>query len=91
MSLTPEFQLMVVFISSPLALLVALWGMTPKHTLRQMRLSRMNASSISAPLRPSSSSVSSSSFGSGGVSMHDSLTAPSSAAASGSSAQRPGR
>ena len=88
MSLTPEFQLMVVFISSPLALLVALWGMTPKHMLRQMWLSRMNASSVSAPL---SSSVSSSSFGSGGVSMHDSLTAPSSAAASGSSAQRPGR
>ena len=34
---TPEFQLTVVLISSPLALLVALWGMTSKHTLQHMR------------------------------------------------------
>ncbi len=33
---TPEFQLMVVLISSPLALLVALWGMTSKHVLQRM-------------------------------------------------------
>ena len=34
---TPEFQLSVVLISSPLALLVALWGMTDKRTLQHMR------------------------------------------------------
>ncbi len=37
---TPEFQLSVVLISSPLALLVALWGMTSKRALRQMKSSR---------------------------------------------------
>jgi hypothetical protein len=43
--LTPEFQLTIVLISSPLALLVALWGMTSKsmrsrmqHRHREMRL-----------------------------------------------------
>jgi len=34
---TPEFQLSVELISSPLTLLVALWGMTGKHTLRLMQ------------------------------------------------------
>ena len=34
---TPEFQLTVVLISSPLALIVALWGMTDKRTLQHMR------------------------------------------------------
>ena len=34
---TPEFQLIVVLISSPLAMLVALWGMTSKRTLQYMR------------------------------------------------------
>jgi hypothetical protein len=34
---TPEFQLMVVLISSPLAMIVALWGMTNAHT-RQVLL-----------------------------------------------------
>jgi hypothetical protein len=33
---TPEFQLTVVLISSPLALIVALWGMTDKRTLQHM-------------------------------------------------------
>jgi len=37
---TPEFQLSVELISSPLALLVALWGMTSKHTLRLMQSRR---------------------------------------------------
>jgi hypothetical protein len=37
---TPEFQLSVVLISSPLALLVALWGMTDKRTLQLMRSGR---------------------------------------------------
>ena len=40
LELTPEFQLIVVLISSPLALLVALWGMTDKRTLQHMRSSR---------------------------------------------------
>ena len=34
---TPEFQLVVVLVSSPLALLVALWGMTSKATLQLMK------------------------------------------------------
>ncbi len=38
--LTPEFQLIVVLISYPLALLVALWGMTDKRTLQHMRSGR---------------------------------------------------
>ncbi len=36
----PEFQLIVVLISSPLALLVALWGMTSERTLQHMRSGR---------------------------------------------------
>jgi hypothetical protein len=40
LELTPEFQLIVVLISSPLALLVALWGMTDKRTLQHMRSGR---------------------------------------------------
>ena len=37
---TPEFQTTVVLISSPLALLVALWGMTTKLTLQLMKSSQ---------------------------------------------------
>ena len=37
MARTPEFQLTVVLISSPLALLVALWGVTSRLTLQLMR------------------------------------------------------
>ena len=40
LELTPEFQLAVVLISSPLALLFALWGMTDKRTLQHMRAGR---------------------------------------------------
>ena len=40
LQLTPEFQLIVVLISSPLALIVALWGMTDKRTLQLMRSGR---------------------------------------------------
>jgi hypothetical protein len=36
MNYTPEFQSTIVLISSPLALLVALWGMTPRSTLHLM-------------------------------------------------------
>ena len=37
---TPEFQLIVELISSPLTLLVALWGMTSERTLQHMRSGR---------------------------------------------------
>ena len=37
---TPEFQLAVVLISSPLALLFALWGMTNKRALQAMKSDR---------------------------------------------------
>ena len=40
MAYTPQFQLMIVLVSSPLALLVALWGMTPKATLHIMKSSK---------------------------------------------------
>ena len=35
---TPEFRLIIIMVSSPLALLVALWGMTSDRTLQLMRL-----------------------------------------------------
>jgi len=46
---TPEFQLSIELISSPLTLLVALWGMTSKHTLRLMQSRRreMNTMRVS--------------------------------------------
>ncbi len=40
MNNTPEFHLMVVLISSPVAQLVALWGMTSKSTLQLMKSSK---------------------------------------------------
>jgi hypothetical protein len=39
MAYTPEFQTMIVLISSPVALLVALWSMSPKHLLQPMKSS----------------------------------------------------
>jgi hypothetical protein len=36
---TPEFQLIIIFISSPLAMLVALWGMTSDRALQLMQSS----------------------------------------------------
>ncbi len=45
--LTPEFQLIVVLISSPLALIVALWGMTSERTLQYMRTSRRQMTIVS--------------------------------------------
>jgi hypothetical protein len=43
---TPEFQLTVELVSSPLTLLVALWGMTSKHTLRLMQSRRREMKSM---------------------------------------------
>ena len=37
---TPEFLVCIVLVSEPLALLVALWGMTSEHTLQLMRPGR---------------------------------------------------
>jgi heme/copper-type cytochrome/quinol oxidase subunit 2 len=37
MARTPEFQVTVVLVSSPLTLLVALWGMTSRQTLQAMK------------------------------------------------------
>jgi hypothetical protein len=36
---TPEFQVTIVLISSPLTLLVALWGMTSSKTLQKLKSS----------------------------------------------------
>ncbi len=44
--LTPEFQLTVVLISSPLAMIVALWGMTSERTLQYMRSGRRQMAAV---------------------------------------------
>jgi hypothetical protein len=44
MSYTPEFQLIVMLISSPAALFVALWGMTTKSALQLMKSSKTGVS-----------------------------------------------
>jgi hypothetical protein len=49
--LTPEFQLAVILISSPLALLIALWGMTSERTLQQMQCSRRHVGLTGSMLR----------------------------------------
>jgi hypothetical protein len=43
---TPEFQLLIVLVSSPLALLVALWGMTSNATLQLMKSSQREQISL---------------------------------------------
>ena len=42
---TPEFQVTIVLVSSPLTLLVALWGMTSRQTLEAMK-SRAQAAAV---------------------------------------------
>ena len=44
MTSTPEFQLLIVLVSSPLALLVALWGMTSTTMLHLMLSSQQEIS-----------------------------------------------
>jgi hypothetical protein len=51
MSYTPEFQTLIVLISSPLALLVALWSMTPNHLLQPMKSSK-RVIAFTTPLMP---------------------------------------
>jgi hypothetical protein len=41
MAYTPEFQVTIVPVSSPLTLLLALWGMTSKLTLHTMESSKL--------------------------------------------------
>jgi hypothetical protein len=48
---TPEFQTMFVLVSSPLALLVALWGMTSKSTLQLMKSSQTETTTSLVALR----------------------------------------
>ncbi len=38
MTRTPAFQLTTVLLSSPITLLVALWGMTSRAMMQQMRI-----------------------------------------------------
>jgi hypothetical protein len=38
MTRTPAFQLTIVLLSSPITLLVALWGMTSRAMMQQMRI-----------------------------------------------------
>ena len=42
MNFTPEFQVLIVLVSSPVAQLVALWGMTSKATLQLMNSRKSN-------------------------------------------------
>jgi hypothetical protein len=49
MLFTPQFQLSIVLISSPLALIVALWGMTSNHLIRLINKSSQQ-DAASAPL-----------------------------------------
>jgi hypothetical protein len=49
MAYTPEFQTTIVLISSPVAQLVALWSMTPKHLLQPMKSSKRTIA-FSTPL-----------------------------------------
>ncbi len=43
MAYTPEFQVLIVLVSSPVALLVALWDMTFNATLHLMKSSQRDA------------------------------------------------
>jgi hypothetical protein len=46
---TPEFQVTIVLISSPLSLLVALWGMTSKQMLQLLKSSREQEMALTSP------------------------------------------
>ena len=52
MGYAPEFQLMIVLVSSPLALLVALWGMTTKATLYLMKSGKRDKALAITPMQP---------------------------------------
>jgi hypothetical protein len=50
MNYTPEFQLMIILISSPVAQLVALWGTTSKSTLQLMKSSARGSESTAVTI-----------------------------------------
>jgi hypothetical protein len=50
---TPEFTMIIFLISSPTALLVALWGMTSERMLQRMRIA--GAGETSMPVQYGSS------------------------------------
>ena len=49
MAFTPEFQQAIILISSPVAQLVALWGMTTKSTLQLMKSSKRGGAMLTTP------------------------------------------
>jgi hypothetical protein len=54
---TPEFQVTIVLVSSPLTLLVALWGMTSRQALHAMKSKEQDAPLRMLPLPPQSPGV----------------------------------
>jgi hypothetical protein len=46
LSFTPEIRILVVLVSSPLALLIVLWGMTSSRTLQAMKDSQLQGDSL---------------------------------------------
>jgi hypothetical protein len=52
MNFTPEFQLIIVLVSSPVAQLVALWGMTTKSTLHLMKTSKQDKALTLTLMKP---------------------------------------
>jgi hypothetical protein len=52
MAYTPEFESTIVLISSPLALLVALWGMTSKHMLKLLKKGQQDKEHTMAFMQP---------------------------------------
>jgi hypothetical protein len=50
----PEFQVVTVLLSSPVALIVALWGMTSKATLQIMKSSKQESL---FPLKPANNAL----------------------------------
>jgi hypothetical protein len=52
MAFTPEFEATIVLISSPLALLVALWGMTSEHMLKLMKANQQDKELTMAFMKP---------------------------------------
>jgi hypothetical protein len=51
MSRTPEFQLIIVLISSPLSLIVALWGMTTRQMLQLLKSNGTAAAVVLIPIQ----------------------------------------
>jgi hypothetical protein len=52
MAYTPEFEATIVLISSPLALLVALWGMTSEHMLKLLKMGQQDKEAAMAFMQP---------------------------------------